>query len=110
SAPIKYRGVNLGVIVGFKPAEDFYKIAKNIKIGEKGFAYILNDSADVISHPTITDKTNINNEVSINFTNLKNKVSKKYSNEIAKMEDMIMKGKPRSEEHTSELQSRENLV
>lgn len=93
SAPIKYRGVNLGVVVGFKPAEDFYRIAKNIKIGEKGFAYILNDSADIISHPTVINTTNVDSKENVNFANLKKRVSKNYINEITKMEDMIIKGK-----------------
>ncbi len=70
--PIKYKGVNLGVVVGFKPAEDFYRIAENIKIGEKGFAYILNDSADIISHPTVaTHATNGKAKADVNFSALK---------------------------------------
>ncbi|NLV77359.1 MAG: methyl-accepting chemotaxis protein [Tissierellia bacterium] len=94
AAPIKYKGVNLGVVVGFKPAEDFYRIAENIKIGEKGFAYILNDSADIISHPTVaTHATNGKAKADVNFSALKKQVPSNYIDEIVKMEEKIVKGK-----------------
>lgn len=94
AAPIKYQGVNMGVIVGFKPADDFYRIAGNIKIGEEGFAYILNDSADVISHPTVvTHATNGKAKDEVNFSTLKKWVPSNYVDEVVQMEEKIAQGK-----------------
>lgn len=93
AAPIKYKGVNLGVIVGFKPAEDFYRIAQNIKIGEEGFAYILNDVTDVISHPTaITHATDGSND-KVSFSKLKERVSSQFIDDVTQMEEKISQGK-----------------
>lgn len=53
SAPLNFGEDISGVLVGFTEADQFYAIAESIQIGEEGFAYILNDAADIIAHPTI---------------------------------------------------------
>ena len=93
AAPIKYEGVNLGVIVGFKPAKDFYRIAQNIKIGEEGFAYILNDTTDVISHPTAITHATDGSKDKVSFSRLKERVSTKVVDDVIQMEEKISQGK-----------------
>ena len=96
AAPLKYKGRYLGAIVASKPADEFYKIADNIKIGKKGFAFILNNVADVISHPTITNNTSNKNTSngSINFSGLKEKVDSEFADDMDIMNTKIQNGEP----------------
>ena len=91
SAPVRFKGRVEGVIVGFKPAKDFYSIAERIKIGEEGYAFILNDETDVISHPTISNTLQENEDI-INFTSLKDQVPERFQKEVTIMETKIRNG------------------
>ena len=53
ATPLKYNNTVTGVVIAFKSADEFYALANDIKIGEAGYAYLLNDLADVVSHPTM---------------------------------------------------------
>ena len=100
SAPIRYNNVIVGTVVGFKPAKDFYNIIDNIKIGEKGYAFVLDDEGNIIAHPTILEKTSEGNEENqengetnaIKFSDLKNGVPSQYAKEIEKMDAKIKEG------------------
>ncbi|MBZ2175901.1 methyl-accepting chemotaxis protein [Schnuerera sp. xch1] len=94
SAPLKFEGINIGAIIAFKPASDFYQIADNIKFGENGYAYILNETVDIISHPTIKIDAANNKDSSgiINFSGLKDRVTTEYINEATTMEEQIQAG------------------
>ena len=94
SAPIKYNNVIVGTVVGFKPAKDFYNIIDNIKIGERGYAFVLDDEGNIIAHPTmLSKKSEEDSETAIiNFSDLKNKVPSKYAKEIDEMDAKIKKG------------------
>jgi len=91
AAPLKYKGLYLGAIVASKPADEFYRIAENIKIGEKGFAFILNDVADVISHPTVTSHASNSDASSgpINFSGLKERVNNEFVDDVDIMNTKI---------------------
>src|SRR5699024_9304388 len=92
--PIRYENRIVGVIVGYKPAKDFYNIADDIKIGERGYAFILNDTADVIAHPTVVSGATKEGEKEkvINFTNIQERVPDKYKNDVVKIDEKIKKG------------------
>ena len=94
SAPIKYKGVNTGVIVAFKPANEFYNIIGSILVGDTGFAFILDDNADVISHPTITSHADDKNKSSdsINFSSLKERTKDIFVSEVNLMNEKINNG------------------
>lgn len=51
AVPIFYEGKVTGVLVGFKSAENIYGIVEDIKIGETGYAFLLNEIGEVISYP-----------------------------------------------------------
>ncbi len=51
STPIVNEGKIIGVLVGFKKADDLYSIAEDVKIGKTGYAFIVNEVGDIISHP-----------------------------------------------------------
>lgn len=91
AAPLRYQGFHEGIIVAYKSADDFYNIASSIQIGENGFAYILNNNADVISHPTVTSSATTNNErgKSINFSDLKAIVASDYVDDAEAMYEKI---------------------
>lgn len=91
---LKNKGAHVGVIVAHKAAEEFYEIANNIEIGETGYAFILNDGADVISHPTIISHgSNDGNDNTVNFSNFKDHVSD-FANEMDVMGEKIKEGEP----------------
>ena len=91
SAPVKYENRITGVIVGFKPAKDFYNLTENIRVGEKGFAFVLNDEADVIAHPTVVSGATEQNgeENIISFANLKDRVPDQFKNEVIEIDEKI---------------------
>lgn len=99
SAPLKLYGINQGIVVAFKPSSYFYKIAENIKFGEGGFAYILNDSTDVISHPTVVSSASTTADTEtdapdnrISFGGLKEQVSSAFIDDISAIEENIKSG------------------
>ncbi|HSH36575.1 methyl-accepting chemotaxis protein [Schnuerera sp.] len=96
AAPLKHQGVHLGVVVAFKSADEFYQIAQDIEFGENGFAYILNEIADIVSHPTVVGSASISNDSSegANFGGLKDRVSSDMVDEVITMEEMINEGEP----------------
>ncbi len=96
AAPLKHKGVIVGVVVAYKPAEDFYKIADNIKFGENGFAYILNETVDIVSHPTVIGRATIatDSDENPNFSGLKDRVPSNIVNEVIEMEEKIKAGEP----------------
>ncbi|MFA5575917.1 MAG: methyl-accepting chemotaxis protein [Tissierellaceae bacterium] len=53
STPLRHNNQIVGAIVVFKDADEFYSLAEDIKVGKEGYAYILNNDADIVSHPTI---------------------------------------------------------
>jgi len=56
AAPLVYKDNIHGVIVAFKSANEFYQIAQGITFGNTGHAFILDEVADIISHPTQQQK------------------------------------------------------
>lgn len=96
AAPLKHRGAHIGVIIAFKSADDFYRIAEDIKFGENGFAYILNETADIVSHPTVVGGATIANgsEQVPNFSGLKDRVSQDIIDEVIAIEEKIKAGEP----------------
>lgn len=88
AAPLKYEGAYLGAVVAFKSADDFYQISENIKFGEKGYAYILNETVDVIAHPTIRQS---GDSKTINLNGLSKLTSDEYVDEIDKIKEKIDK-------------------
>lgn len=81
AAPLKHDRKVVGVIVAYKNADEFYQIAQDIHIGETGYAYIIDESIDVISHPTIN--TNVSSDTAkINFSNLVENVDESSKSKI----------------------------
>ena len=92
SAPIKYDNRIVGVVVGYKPAKEFYNIAGNIQVGDSGFAFVLNDVADVIAHPTvISGATKEEGGENVSFSNLKDRVPDKYKADVIEIDEKIQK-------------------
>lgn len=50
STPVKHKDETIGVLVGYKAADNLYRIAEDIDVGETGYAVIVNDEIDIISH------------------------------------------------------------
>ncbi|MBU5436879.1 methyl-accepting chemotaxis protein [Tissierella sp. MSJ-40] len=88
SAPVRHKGMIIGSIVAFKSADEFYYITNDVKIGESGFAYILDEQADVISHPTVV--SNSSNENVINFNSLRERVTEKSKNDLESIINSIV--------------------
>lgn len=81
AAPLKHDRKVVGVIVAYKNADEFYQIAQDIHIGETGYAYIIDEGIDVISHPTIN--TNVSGDTArINFSNLVENVDENSKSKI----------------------------
>lgn len=90
SAPAKYENKVTGIVVGYKPATDFYNITEDIQMGENGFAIVLDDETDVIAHPTIVSgATEMQDNLVFSLTNLKDRVPREYRDGIIKMEKDI---------------------
>ncbi|WP_313756835.1 methyl-accepting chemotaxis protein [Tissierella sp.] len=53
AAPLKHDRKVVGVIVAYKDAKEFYGIAQDVHIGKTGYAYIIDENINVISHPTL---------------------------------------------------------
>ncbi len=51
--PLKFNSRTVGAIIAFMSAEEIYGLTEDIKIGQEGFAYILDAKADIVSHPTV---------------------------------------------------------
>ena len=54
SIPLWYNKRLVGSIIAFQNADSFYKIVEDISVGETGYAYILDENIDIVSHPTVT--------------------------------------------------------
>ena len=100
SAPIKHQNKIVGVIVGFKPAKDFYDLTSSVKIGKDGYAFVLDQEADVIAHPTVVSGASKEGEnasteqTTVSFSDLKNRVPDKYVAGVEKIDEQIKKGEP----------------
>ena len=96
AAPLKHQGVHLGVIVAYKSADEFYQLVDDIKFGENGFAYILNETTDIVSHPTVVGGASLANDSngSPNFEGLKERVSSEVVDQVLAMEEKIKAGEP----------------
>ena len=88
AAPIKYGDNIYGAVVASKSAHEFYQIAENIKFGNSGHAFILDEVADIIAHPTIRTGATVK-ENAANFSELKEFVEKDSVDDLAKIEEMI---------------------
>lgn len=91
AAPAKYENIITGVVVGYKPAQDFYKITDDIQLGGEGFAIVLDEEADVIAHPTIVSgaTADVDDDAIFNFSNLLERVAAEYQDEVAGMQAKI---------------------
>ncbi|GMG95447.1 methyl-accepting chemotaxis protein [Tepidimicrobium xylanilyticum] len=96
AAPLKYEQVHVGVVVASISAQELYKVASEITFGEGGHAYILNETADIIAHPTVVGSATVSNGSSrvVTFGGLKDRVSSSSVEEVATMEQMIKDGIP----------------
>lgn len=94
SAPLKLHGLNQGVIVAYIPASEFYRITDNIKFGEGGYAYILNETTDIISHPTVVSGASVHGKPrdDINFSGLKERVASQFVEDVKAIEERIRSG------------------
>lgn len=72
AAPLKHDRKVIGVLVAYKGAEEFYGIAQDIHVGETGYAYIIDENIDVISHPTL----NLSKDNEATKTNLRDLIGK----------------------------------
>lgn len=75
AAPLKHDRKVVGIIIAYKNADEFYEIAQDIHVGETGYAYIIDENIDVISHPTL-DINGKDETTKINFRDLIGKVDK----------------------------------
>lgn len=96
AAPLKYEQVHVGVVVASISAQELYKVASEITFGDGGHAYILNETADIIAHPTVVGSATVSNGSSrvVTFGGLKDRVSSSSVEEVATMEQMIKDGIP----------------
>lgn len=88
AAPLIYKDIVQGTVVAFKSASEFYQIAQNIKFGDTGHAFILDEIADIISHPTIRSGATTKSTAA-NFSGLKELVEKDSVDNVIKMEEEI---------------------
>lgn len=102
SAPLKFNNKVVGAVIAFTDANEFYSLASDIKVGENGFAYLLNEEADIVSHPTVvsgaTNDTTVSGATSsgddtkINFNSLSSRVSSNSKSDVEKItQDIINK-------------------
>lgn len=93
AAPLKYEQAHVGVVVASIPAQEFYEIAGSITMGEGGHAYILNETADVIAHPTVIGGASVDAASDVpTFGGLKDIVASSSVDDIIAIEQMIAEG------------------
>lgn len=95
STPLKFNNKIVGTIIAFKDANEFYNLASDIKVGENGFAYLLNEDVDIVSHPTvvsgatsdatISGATSSGDNTKINFNTLVDRVSSNSKSDVEKI-------------------------
>lgn len=105
SSPLVYNGEIVGVILGYKSADELYGIVENIVIGETGVAYILNEVVDIIAHPTIIGSSTENADyyhAPINFSALEQRIDESSKVEIDEIYGNIRKGQNGSGKYVSE--------
>lgn len=101
STPIKFNNKIVGVIIAFKDANEFYGLASDIRIGDTGFAYLLNEDIDIVSHPTVvsgatsdttvSSATNGGIETKVSFNTLTERVSASSKSDVEKIIENIGK-------------------
>lgn len=84
SVPLKFEKTIVGSIIAFKNADEFYKMTTDIQIGEKGFAYILDENIDVVSHPTVVSGATSGQDP-LNFRNLGTMISSNSLDDFQQM-------------------------
>lgn len=89
STPIKHKEKIIGVLVGYKNADNLYQIAENIKVGKTGYATIINSEADVISHPSMKGESQGKTSIE-EYIHLDTETSKKA---FKKIEEQMKNGK-----------------
>ena len=99
STPLKFNNRIVGAIIAYTDANEFYNMASDIKVGENGFAYLLNEEIDIVSHPTVVSgatsdatvsgATSSGDSVKINFSSLANRVSEKSRSGVEKIVEDI---------------------
>lgn len=108
ATPLYHNNRAVGAIIGFNNANEFYKLANDIRVGKSGFAYILNNVADVVSHPTIAVDSTTNATIGtvdgatgatysqnlINFTSLINRVSEGSMEEVNRIIENVLNKVP----------------
>lgn len=113
STPLYFNSKIVGIIVAFNDVQEFHNLANDIKIGQSGYAYILNKNIDVVSHPTIGKNSFVDSTISatttatssttidatsgatysnalINFTSLLNRVSENSKEEVKRIIDDVL--------------------
>lgn len=88
SAPIISDGEFSGALVAFIPANEFYNIATNIKFGQSGQSFIMDQRADIIAHPTIRSGATTREDTK-NFKTLADLVDPEYAENITQMHNLI---------------------
>lgn len=108
ATPLYHNNRAVGAIIGFNDANEFYKLANDIRVGKSGFAYILNNVADVVSHPTIAVDSTTTATIGtvdgatgatysqnlINFTSLINRVSEGSMEEVNRIIENVLNKVP----------------
>lgn len=108
ATPLYHNNRAVGAIIGFNNANEFYKLANDIRVGKSGFAYILNNVADVVSNPTIAVDSTTNATIGtvdgatgatysqnlINFTSLINRVSEGSMEEVNRIIENVLNKVP----------------
>lgn len=108
ATPLYHNNRAVGAIIGFNNANEFYKLANDIRVGKSGFAYILNNVADIVSHPTIAVDSTTNATIGtvdgatgatysqnlINFTSLINRVSEDSMEEVNRIIENVLNKVP----------------
>ena len=105
AAPLYHDFRLVGTVIAFSDAQEFYDLASDIRVGSSGYAYILNEAVDVVSHPTIavdagTGATSAAttdavagatySQHLINFTSLANIVPEKSRDDVNKIIESVL--------------------
>ena len=88
SVPLKHKKIIVGSIIAYKNANELYKTVNDIKLGESGSAYILDEQVDVISHPTIIPNASTK-APNINFHSLMDRVASNSQSSIENLFESI---------------------